>query len=67
CGCGVCPNKTNTLARRWNGHAKWEATSTYEREYQKVHAPGRRTTWTFIAIYLIIALVIVCAHFLVRS
>jgi len=46
---------------------KWGATSTYEREYQKVHARGRRTTWTFIVIYLIIALVIVCAHVVVRS
>lgn len=46
---------------------KWEATSTYEREYQKVHARGRRTTWTFLAIYVLVALVIVCAHVVVRS
>ncbi|MBX3301689.1 MAG: hypothetical protein KF693_05705 [Nitrospira sp.] len=45
---------------------KWEATSTYEREYQKVRSKWRRISWAFIAVLATSALVIVCAHVLVR-
>lgn len=46
---------------------KWEATSTYEVEYQKVRSKWRRISWTFIAIFATGAIVIVCAHVVVRS
>ena len=45
---------------------KWEATSTYEREYQKVRTIWRRINWTFIAVLATSAIVIVCAHVVVR-
>ncbi|MBX3334744.1 MAG: hypothetical protein KF876_11515 [Nitrospira sp.] len=45
---------------------KWEATSTYEREYQKVRTVWRCISWTFIAVLATSAIVIVCAHVVVR-
>lgn len=44
----------------------WEATSTYESEFKKVRSRGLLGYSIFIVFFLIGALVIVCAHVLVR-
>ena len=44
----------------------WESTSTYEIEFKKVRSRGRLVYPIFAAICLIAAIVIVCAHVLVR-
>ena len=43
----------------------WEATSTFETEFKKVRSRGRVVYSMFIAISLLAAIVIVCAHVLV--
>jgi hypothetical protein len=44
----------------------WEATSTFETECKKVRSRGRLVYSLFIAISLIAAMVIACAHVLVQ-
>ena len=42
----------------------WEATSTFEAEFKKVRSRGRLVYSIFIAISLMAAMLIVCAHVL---
>jgi len=46
---------------------RWEPTSTFEIEFQKAHSQFRLFCSMFIAILVIGAMMIVCAHVLVRS
>jgi len=46
---------------------KWESTSTFETEFEKVRSQGRRICFMFIAMLVVGAMVIVCAHVVVRS
>lgn len=44
----------------------WESTSTFEAEFKKVRSRGRLIYSIFISISFLAAMVIVCAHVLVR-
>ncbi|MDH5739083.1 MAG: hypothetical protein OEY77_02015 [Nitrospira sp.] len=46
---------------------RWESTSTFKIEFQKARSQIRLISFMFIAILIIGAMVIVCAHILVRS
>ena len=46
---------------------RWESTSTFEIEFQKARSQGHRICVTFIAILVMVAMVIVCAHVLVKK
>jgi hypothetical protein len=45
---------------------RWESTSTFEIEFQKARSQIRLISFMFIAILIIGAVVIVCAHVVVR-
>ncbi|WHZ29950.1 MAG: hypothetical protein OJF51_004752 [Nitrospira sp.] len=44
----------------------WESTSTFDTEFKKIRSRGRRIYSFFAVICIISAMVIVCAHVLVR-
>lgn len=46
---------------------RWESTSTFEIEFQKARSQIRMFSIVFIAMLVIGAMVIVCAHVVVRS